>query len=86
MDEPGPPHDHKTLNAFNEQIAAAQTRIADLEQRIRVIDIELASWKVAPPRTPPISGVSVALGWGAFLGGCTVTALLGRLIAWVIGR
>lgn len=86
MEEPGPAHDHKTLNALNEQIAAVQTRIADLEQRIRVIDVELASWKVPPPRTPPVSAVSVGLGWFAFLGGCAVTAELGRLIAWVIGR
>ena len=85
MYEPGPTHDHKTLNALNEQIAVAQTGIADLEQRIRVIDIELASWKVTPPPKIP-SNHSVALGWFAFVGGCTVTALLGRLIAGVIGR
>ena len=85
MDEPGPAPDHQTLNALNEQIAAAQTRIADLEQRIRVIDIELASWKVTPPPKTP-SNYSVALGWFAFVGGCAVTAFVGRLIVWAIGR
>jgi len=44
MDEPESAPDHKTLNALNEQIAAEQTRIADLEHRTRGIDVELASW------------------------------------------
>jgi len=85
MDEAGPAHDHKTLNALNEQIAAAQTRIADLERRIHVIDVELASWKVPPPPKTP-STVGLRLGWFAFFGGFAATTLLGSLIAKVIGR
>ncbi|HEY7375106.1 MAG TPA: hypothetical protein VIF57_23290 [Polyangia bacterium] len=84
MDEQASTHDHKALNALNEQIAAEQTRIADLERRIRVIDIEVASWKVPEPPKAPVSRGGA--GWVAFLAGCTVTALLGKLIGAVIGQ
>ena len=86
MDEPGLEYDHKTLDALNEQIAAEETRIADLEQRIRVIDVEVASWKVPPAPKPAGSVASVGPAWFAFFGGFAATAMLGRLIAWVIGR
>ena len=86
MDEPGPAHDHKTLNALNEQIAAEQTRIADLERRIRVIDVEVASWKVPEPPKAPVSRARLGPASIAFVAGCSVTVLIGNLLAAVIGR
>jgi uncharacterized coiled-coil protein SlyX len=85
MDEPGSAYDHKTLNALNEQIAAEQTRIDELERRIRVIDVEVAAWKPPPP-PPTIREPNTVPAWFAFLGGIGVTALLGKLIGAVIGR
>jgi len=81
MDEPESAPDHKTLNALNEQIAAEQTRIADLEHRTRVIDVELASWKALPPlpRTP--SGASISVRFFAFIAGALVTGAIGNVIA-----
>jgi hypothetical protein len=86
MDEPAPAHDHKTLNALNEQIAAEQTRITDLERRIRVIDVEVASWKVPEAPKALVSPSRAGPAWLAFFAGCTVTTVIGHLIAAVIGR
>ena len=83
MDEPG--HDHKTLNALNEQIAAEQTRIADLERRIRVLAVEVAGWK-APAAPDRIGWITLGPAWFVFVGGIGVSALLGKLIAAAAGR
>jgi hypothetical protein len=82
MDEAA--HDHKTLNALNEQIAAEQTRIADLQRRIRVIDLEVAAWKFPPPPPQP-SADGFFSGVFVFFATFSVVALLGRLIAQAIG-
>ncbi|HMF41976.1 MAG TPA: hypothetical protein VKQ32_14980 [Polyangia bacterium] len=86
MDEAESASDHKALNALNEQIAAEQTRIADLERRIHVMDVELASWKVPmPPKASP-SFASMAPRFLAFFAGALLTDLLGKLIVATVGR
>jgi hypothetical protein len=84
MDEPGSAVDHKTLNALNEQIAAEQTRIADLERRIRVIDVEVAAWNPPPP--PRVRTSDPRPAWLAFVIALGTTLGLGHLLAMVIGR
>ena len=86
MDEPESAHDHKTLNALNEEIAAEQTRIADLQHRIRVIDVELAGWK--QPAPPPTTGSANAiwLGWWGFASGLLATSIVGVIIKAWMGR
>jgi hypothetical protein len=84
MDEPGSAYDHKTLNALNEQIAAEQTRIADLERRIRVLDVEVAGWKAPSP--PKVRGTDPGPALFAFFIALGTTIGLGNLIAMVISR
>jgi len=55
-----PARDHQTLNVLHEQIGAEQARIADLEQRLRQVEVEIASWRALP--APPIQELTPESG------------------------
>jgi hypothetical protein len=71
---------------MNRSLSAEQARIAELQHRIRVIDIELASWKPPPPPKEVVSRRGMNAGGVAFFAGFLACVFLGKLIAAVIGR
>jgi hypothetical protein len=77
--------DHETLARLHEEIGRETERIADLKNRIRVLDVEVAGW--AMPAVP----TARALARDPAIGAATVftiafaaTILLGRILVAVL--
>jgi len=77
------PPDQEILSRLHEEIGRESERISDLQSRIRVLDVEVAGWKMPPP--PDVSGgrsdTESGKALGAFFIALIVTAFVGKIVA-----
>ena len=80
------PSDHETLARLHEEIGRETERIAGLKGRIRVLDVEVAGWKMPPAPHPRALARAPAGGqvWPVLIAALVATALMGRLLAQVL--
>ena len=76
------PAAHQILEKLHGEIAAETERVAELEKRIRVIEVEVGGWTPVPK--PPSSKRLLGLVL-VFVGGVFVT-LIGKLVAAMVWR
>lgn len=81
----GAPSDHETLARLHEEIGRETERIADLKSRIRVLDVEVASWKMPPaPHPRALAREGAGHVWPVLIAALVATALVGRLLVRIL--
>jgi hypothetical protein len=81
---PAPP-DHDALERLNAEISRETERIVDLQNRIRVLDVEVSGWKM-PPAPPSSRAQNPVAPFLAFFVAVVGTHPLGQVVAWALRR